>query len=551
MIWRIWEYRLYYLQIIRALQIISILIKNGLIEWMGGKRWLRRFVPAKYFHQGVMRSTPERIRIILEDLGPTFVKFGQILADRPDMINEPLRQEFKKLQSKAQPLSDEIAIGLIEKELRGPVSNYFEHFDPICIGSASIGQVYKATLKGGQEVIIKIQRPNIETKIKSDLYLMRYIARKLVKAYPGLAAIDIDGFVEEFGQIIMSEMDYFSEASNAQRFYDMFRDYPRCRIPKVYMELTTKRLLVLEYLEGVNPDQTDELKANGLDTKIIAENGTHIILKMILKHGFFHGDPHAGNIFIQPGNVIALIDFGMVGILKPKEMNFLAGFTLGMATQNAKMITESLILLCGKKYYPQSENLQFNIQDMLNKYEPVPYEKLNFSIILNECVQIVIRHELQIPSSIYLLLKTLASIEKFGNRLDPDISLSIIIKPYAEELIKQKYSVKQIANELFETIQDYGKLIREFPSEINEILYRIKEGKLIHEINIRDKSALSGPARDFSQRISLVMILGFMIVCATILIVFDEESLFGRFLFGVSVVFSSWALFRLLFKTKL
>lgn len=551
MIWRIWEYRLYYLQVIRALQIISILIKNGIIEWMGTKRFLRRFVPAKYFHQGVMRSTPERIRIILEDLGPTFVKFGQILADRPDMINEPLRLEFKKLQSRAQPLSDELAIELIEKELRGPISNFFESFDPVCIGSASIGQVYKAVLKDGSPVIIKIQRPNIETKIKSDLYLMRYLARKLVKAYPGLAAIDIEGFVEEFGVIIMSEMDYFTEASNAQRFYDMFIDYPPCRIPKVYRSLSTKHLLVLEYLEGINPDHTEEMQAAGMDTKIIAENGTHIILKMILKHGFFHGDPHAGNIFIQPGNVIALIDFGMVGILKPREMNFLAGFTLGMATQNAKMIMESLILLCGKKYYPEMDDLQFSIQDMLNKYESIPYEKLDFSLILNECVQIVIRHELRIPSSIYLLLKTLASIEKFGSRLDPNISLSTIIKPYAEDLVKQKYSIKRIAGELFDTIQSYGKLIREFPEEINEILYRIKEGKLIHEINLKDKSALLGPAKDFSQRISLVMILGFMIVCATILIVFDPESMFGRFLFGVSVVFSSWALFRLLFKTKL
>lgn len=551
MIFRIWEYRLYYLQILRSLQIIRILIKNGIIEWMGGNKYLRRLVPKKYFNNGVMRSTPERIRIVLEDLGPTFVKFGQILADRPDLINEPLRMEFKKLQSKAEPMSDEVAISLIEKELRAPIADIFESFDSNCLGSASIGQVYKGVLRDGREVIVKIQRPNIETKIKSDLYLMRFLAKKLVQTYPGMASIDIEGFVEEFGKVIMSELDYFEEASNAQRFYDMFKDYPHCKIPKVYMELSTKKLLVMEFMKGIEPDKIEALKAAGHDLKQIANTGTHIVLKMILKHGFFHGDPHAGNIFIQPGNVIALIDFGMVGVLKPREMNFLASFTLGFATMNARMITDALIELCGKKYYPMYDELKFSIQDLLNKYEPIPYEKMDFNKILNECIQIIIRHQLKIPSSIYLLLKSLATIEKFGSQLDPDISLSVIIKPYAEELIKQKYSVKKIANELFDTVRDYAAFIREFPGEVNEILYKIKEGKLIHEINLQDKAAFGRAAREFSQRLALVMIIGFMVVCATILIVFDSESSFGKILFVISGVFASWTLLRLMFRTKI
>lgn len=551
MIFRIWEYRLYYLQVLRALQIIHILIKNGIIEWMGGNKYLRRLVPQKYFNNGVMRSTPERIRIILEDLGPTFVKFGQILADRPDLINEPLRMEFKKLQSKAQPMSDEMAIALIEKELRAPISDVFESFDRNCFGAASIGQVYKGVLKDGREVIVKIQRPNIETKIKSDLYLMRFLAKKLVQAYPGLASIDIEGFVVEFGNIIMSELDYFEEASNAQRFYDMFKDFPQCRIPKVYMELSTKKLLVMEYMSGIEPDKIDELKATGLDPKVIANTGTHIVLKMILKHGFFHGDPHAGNIFIQPGNVIALVDFGMVGILKPREMNFLASFTLGFATMNARMITDSLITLCGKKYYPMHEELQFSVQDLLNKYEPIPYEKMDFTKILNECVQIIIRHQLKIPSSIYLLLKSLATIEKFGSRLDPDISLSTIIKPYAEDLIKQKYSLKMIANELFDTIRDYAVLIREFPGEVNEILYKIKEGKLIHEIDLQDKTAFARAFRELSLRISLVMMLGFLVIGATILMVNNPQSGFAKTLFVISSIVATWIMLQLMFKTKI
>jgi len=547
---RIFRLRLYYLQIIRALTILFILMRHGLINWMSGKRMLRGFVPRRYKRAGVIYTGSERIRMVIEELGPTFIKFGQILADRPDMVSEKLRFELKKLQTSATPFDDDVAIQLIERELGGPIDSFFEFFDTTCIGSASIGQVYKGVLINGEEVIIKIQRPYIETKIKLDLYLLKFIARRAVKEYPGLAAMDIVGFVEEFEVTLMQELDYYNEASNAVRFAEMFRDVPHCKIPRVYLELSTRKLMIMEYVYGISPDDIDRIDGEGLNRKEIAENGTHILLKMILKHGFFHADPHAGNLFVQYGNRIAIIDFGMVGSLKPAHMNFLASFTLGMAFMNARMVSEALLTLCGKKFFPEREDLEFSVQEMMNRHGHLPYDKMNFSAILNDCIQIMLRYQLRLPSSIYLLLKALATIEKFGYNLDPNISLPTILRPYAEELVQQKFSLKNVAGDIYDVVKDYMALIRDFPAEVNEILYRIKEGKLVHDIQIKDSTPFVKSAREFGRIVSIALILGFMLAGSAIMIVWGKQVWIGNIMFAVSSVFALWVLLRLFFKTR-
>ncbi len=547
---KIFRFRLYYHQIIRALVIVSILIRHWRINWMSQSKFFRAFISKRYKSSGVIHTKEERIRMILEELGPTFIKFGQILADRPDMVSEKLRSELKKLQTNAKPFSNKIALLLIENELGGPTENFFRSIDPICIASASIGQVYKAVLKDGTDVIVKIQRPGIEPKIQLDLYLMKFVAGKAIKEYPGLAVVDIVGFVEEFGVTIKQEMDYLTEASNAFRFAEMFRDTPYCKIPKVYMDISTKKILIMEYVGGFKPDQLSEMRAAGIDPKMVAENGTHILLKMILQHGFFQADPHAGNFFIQENNRMALVDFGMVGILKPAHMNFLANFTLGMASMNAKIVTNSLLTLCEKKFYNERDDLEFAIQDMLNRFGYLPYEKMDFSLMLNQCIQIMLKHQLKLPSSIYLLLKALATIEKFGYTLDPDISLPALIRPYAKELVKQKISVKAIATDLYDTVKDYVDLIRDFPGEINEILYRIKEGKITHDIHVKDSSALVKSAMSFGRIVSLALIVGFMLSGSIVMTIWGKPEWIGNVMFTTTSVVTVIVLIRLVFRTK-
>ncbi|MCW3125462.1 MAG: Ubiquinone biosynthesis monooxygenase UbiB [Bacteroidetes bacterium] len=546
----IFRIRLLFLRTGRGLDITFTMLGFFLINWMSGHKSLYSLIPAKYRKNGGVLSMPERLRLVIEKLGPTFVKFGQILADRPDIISEKLRIELKKLQSCVEPIDHDLAKNLIEEQLGGPLEKYFSSLDLSgCIGSASIGQVYRARLLTGEDVVVKIQRPDIENKIELDLHLLRYLTKRIVEEYPGLTAIDIIGFVDEFGNTLKMEMNYTNEASNISRFREIFKNTPYCKIPKVYIEISTPRMLVMEYVTGLPANDVIALRAAGLDPRQVAENGINIMLTMIFKNGFFHADPHAGNLFVQADNRIALIDFGMVGTLKPVQMQFLAGFILGLATSNARIITDSLLTLCDKKFFAEKDDLEFFIHDMLTRHSSFDYEKMNFSQILNESIRIILRFELKIPGSIYLLLKAIATIEKFGAELDPDISLTNLIRPYAEDMVKQRYSPSSIAGEIYDTLRDYTMLIRDFPAEMNEILYKMKQGKFIHEIHMGDASTLGKSAKSIGATVGIIMILGFLFLGSVAMSIWAHPSWMGNVLFGITSVLALWYLSSLLVRT--
>ncbi len=552
MMLKIFSIRLYYLRALRGIYIMFTLVKFFTINWMSARKYMRIFIPGKYKRNGGVLSMPERLRLMIEKLGPTFVKFGQILADRPDIVSDKLRSELKKLQTMVKPIDHSYAMRLIEEELGCPIDKHFIEIErEECIGSASIGQVYRGKLLSREAVVIKIQRPDIATKIELDIHLLKYLAQQLVDEYPGLTAVDIVGFVEEFGETLKSELNYVNEAANVARFHELFKDVSYCKIPKVYLEISTPKLLVLEYIDGVNPDNVSQLIEEGFDPKEIALNGTHILLRMIFKHGFFHADPHPGNLFIQHGNRIALIDFGMVGTLKPSHMQFLAGFTLGLATNNARIITESLLTLCSKKFFAEKADMEFYVQDMLNRHSSYSYEQLNYSLILNECIKIILRYELRIPANIYLLLKAIATIEKFGAKLDSAISLPVIIKPYATELVMDKFSPASIAHELFDTLNDYISLIRDFPSEMNEILFKLKQGKLIHEIHLSEQGIWGKSAKNISSIVAVTLLIGFMLAGSVVMSIWSNAPAIGNLMFGISVFFAIWLLLRLFFRIRI
>ncbi len=537
---------MYFPRVLRALYIIYILIIFLLVNWLCSSTLTFWLVPKRYKRGGTVLTLPERLRMVIEDLGPTFIKFGQILADRPDVVSEKLRTELKKLQGKAEPIEDTLAHRLIETELGGPIENTFSQFNYTCIASASIGQVYEGTLlQDGQKVIIKIQRPNIESKIRLDLHILEYFAKQLVSEFPGLQVVDIVGVVEEFGTTLMQELNYLNEASNAMRFADIFKDTPYCKIPKVYLNISTAKMLVMENVNGVSPDNAEHLLENGYNPQVIAENGSRIFLEMMYRHGFFHADPHAGNIFILPGNVIALIDFGMVGTLKPAHMQFLAGFTLGLANRDAETLTDALLVMCDKKFYDEKANLQFSVHEMLLRYTSLSYEKINFSQVLNECVKIILNYKLRLPGSIYLLLKALATIEKFGYVLDPQISLPTIVKPYAESLIREKFSPKKFAHDIYDVVRDYTALIRDFPAEVNEILYRLKQGRITVDLQLTDKELVATGLRQFTNTVGAALLLGTIITGGVIMNVWGQNTTIASLMLGTGLFFSVWMILRL------
>ncbi|MEW6469591.1 MAG: AarF/UbiB family protein [Bacteroidota bacterium] len=540
----------YYLRTVRGLGIIYVLLGYFWINWLSKRKFTSRFIPRKYKVNGSVQPVHMRLRMMLERLGPTFVKFGQILADRPDIISEKFRVELKKLQSTAEPFDHDLARELIEKELGAPIETYFRYIEPQCIGSASIGQVYMGVLHNGEKVVVKIQRPVIREKIDLDLKLLNYLADKLSQEYPELVVVNISGFVKEFGETMMRELNYLHEAGNAIRFSEMFMNVPYCRIPVVHMDLCTHRLLVMEFMEGITPESASKLERWGRDPKIVAENGINIFLKMVFEHGFFHADMHAGNLFIQENNRVALIDFGMVGALKPSHMEFLANFTQGLAFRNAQTISKALLDLSNARFFKEKEDLEFRVQEMLNRYGSMHLESVRFSEILDECVKIILRFELKIPSSIYLLLKAIASMEKLGYNLRSEMSLAKYIRPYAENLIRQQYSLKAISGTLVETVKNYITLVKEFPGEMSEILDKAKQGKLTIEIKVSNEDLFRSTMRGLGRRLATGLVVGFMFTGAIIMNIWGTPSAFSNFLFVISSIFAIWLVVRLFFTTR-
>ena len=518
----------------RAVEIIYILGKHTLANFF---RFSKYTIKKRTLVQKKVYSSPERIRMIIENLGPMYVKFGQIIADRPDVISGRFRKELKKLQSKVEPFNTNIAITLIEKELGKNIGEVFKEFSTVPLASASIGQVYAAILKNGCPVVVKIQRPNIENKIKLDIYLMKYLAQRFAKKNPELTAMNIVGLVDDFSSSIIEELDYTKEAANTDMFYKMFSKDETVKIPYIWSEYTTNNLIVMEKIIGITPDSKKALEMNDLDPKIVVDNGARAIFNMILNHGIFHADPHPGNIFILPNNAIGLIDFGMISIMRPSEIDFIADYTIGFSKKDSSLITKALIKLCGSRLFDKEADVEYDIKRMLLR--TVSSETLdieNFSYTLNASIDIVIKYEMQIPSGIFMLLKTLITLEEFATRLDSEINLADVILPYSKDIIKNRYSSRRFAAHLFDTVESYLSLVKEFPDNVSEILYKIKEGKIQHDIKLNDESKVLNTIREMTLRISFALLLIGLFIGSSILVVLEYGTNIGELLLSGTTI---------------
>jgi ubiquinone biosynthesis protein len=530
----------------RLISIILIFLKHIIKNWFFHS-WFRRIFDPKGKY---LTTRPQRVRLIIEDLGPTFIKFGQILADRPDLASEQLRDELKKLQAAARPFDSDLAIRIIEEELGDPIKKVFAQLDSKPLASASIGQVYRGTLLTGEEVVVKVQRPAIKEKIKLDLVLMKILAQQAVKSYPELAHFNVVGFVEDFGSNMMKELDYTNEASNMKRFAAMFKDDETVYIPQVASQYTSQKLLIMEYVTGHRPDNPQALREAGFNTQTIAENGTHIILKMILKHGFFHADPHPGNIFIRGDNQIVLIDHGMAATLKPKQIQALINFMLGFAQNDSRKLTRAILNLCDVSYFKHFEDLEFEISEVMKRYSYISYEQVDMSQVMSETFKNIIKYDLKVPANLFMLIKTIATIQKFGENLEASISLADMVKPYAIDKIKEKFTWKAIMNKVISSAEDYIYFIDKFPRDVKEVMSNLKRGVLKHEINLQEDSYTNKAMRQGINRLGFVFILGLMLICSTLLMMYKGDKQIIRLFFYTTVIVSGLTAFRLFVKTK-
>ena len=531
----------------RLINILLIVIKHWLKNGFYNNRILRKIIDPRGKN---LTSRSERIRLMIEDLGPTFIKFGQIVADRPDLVSEQLRNELKKLQTSAKPFDNQIAFRIMEEELGDPLHEVFSTVEPTPLASASIAQVYKAVLKNGEEVVLKVQRPHIKQKISIDLVLIRILAEQVVNSYPELASFNLVEFVEDFGIIMKKELDFTNEASNMLRFSEIFKHDDYCYIPKVYNNYTTQKILVMEFVSGIEPDAKEELLAKGYDIRQIAENGTNIILKMILKHGFFHADPHAGNLLIRENNQVVLLDHGMTASLKPGQIQSLINFLLGFARQDTHRITKALLGLLEINFYKAQTDLEFELSELIQKYSYIPYDKVDISLLMSDTFKVIMRHGLKIPSNLYMLLKALGTIQKFAEALEADISIVNMIEPFAKEKIKEKFSFDAVINKLVNSAEDYFYIVDRLPTDIKEIINNLRSGVLKHEINFREDSFTNKALKQNFNSLAYVFILGLLLICATLLMIYQPQNTGFKILFYSTTVILVWTGLKLFFNTR-
>ncbi len=482
-----------YNHIVRWRQLIQILIKYGfadIVDVLNLQHYIevgKSVVSRKPVKEINSITREERIRKVVEEMGTTFIKFGQILSTRPDLISQPLIKEFKKLQDKVAPFPDEQAIKIIEEELDGKAEELFLDFSGKPIASASIGQVYSGFLSGGEKVAIKVRRPDIEKIVKVDLEILTNLAKLGETHLSGLEIIQPVAIIEEFARQLDNEMNFLIEAYNIERFAKNAKKAKNIHAINVFRSHSTRIVLTTEFAEGTKIDSTKKLNKKKVDKSNIAVTVTNALLKQIFEDGFFHGDPHPGNVLVTEDQKVCFLDFGMMGSLSKKDQENFADLIVNVATNNEDEITNSVLKVSiNSDEIKDIYKLNKEVLRFVNSYAYLPLNQLDAGKILQDLLDIIIKFGVRLPPEYYLLIKSIVTVEGIGNSLDPDFVFMDYVKPYAEKLIMRRYDPRKISKDIGKTSIEFYKLANDMPNEIREIIKFIKRGEI--KIDLETKS---------------------------------------------------------------
>ncbi len=508
----------------RYLKIIQVLVKYG-FEDVVARTGLEavfdfgRKVTFRKTDQKLSRlSRWERMRMAMEELGPTFVKFGQIMSTRPDLIPLELIAELKKLQDTVPPFPEEQAVAVIEEELGRPVDEIFEEFSHTPIAAASIAQVHRATLAGGEKVAVKVRRPGIERTIETDLDIMFHLATMVEKHIEEMRAYNLVKIVEEFDRSIHKELNFFLEASNIERFGNYFRNDKKIFVPKCYRDYSSKKVLTMEFVDGIKISDLEALEEHSLDRRIIARRGGELVLKQIFEFGFFHADPHPGNVFVLPGNVICFLDFGMMGTLTRSTQELITSIAAGALTRDVSRIIRSVLRLCDTSGEVNRKELELQITELIDRYFYVSLEQMDMAALLNDLIRFFPDNNLVIPADLYLLARALVLLQGNGEMLDPDYNVARQIEPYMKKMIRQRLHVRTLAKDLLVSSEEMVELAKELPFEIRDILDKIKNGTLKMDIEHKGLDPMLGTHERISNRIAFAIVLAAIIIGSSLIV---------------------------------
>ncbi len=457
-----------------------------------------------------------RLRRALDDLGPTFVKFGQLLSTRSDIIPESVLSELQNLQDRVAPMPLQRARGVIEAELGTPVEEVFVGFDPEPLGSASIGQVYRARLHGGEEVAVKVRRPEAQGRVESDLELMRDFASFLDRRLGNRLFVNVSGLVAEFEGVIRRELDYAAEAESARRFAVNFAETDVV-VPKVYLEHSTHQVLTMEYIRGMYFRGIQPLSFAPAERRRVAAMGADAIFKMAFEDGFFHGDPHPGNLILTPEGNLALIDFGMVGYMSRGDIEALSRLFIAVIQRDAAAALSGLEKL-GVRYAPEVRNdLIQELRDFLYKYSALSVGEVTLGQALSELISLVRRFRLSVPPVFPLLMKALITADGISRAIDPSINVYDLAKPYARRLLSRGYEPEAVVEKSRDRALEYARYLEDYPEQIRQLLSELEDGELEVQFNHRGLDQLGGEVDVLANRLVFAVVTAALLIGSCIL----------------------------------
>ncbi len=529
-----------YAYVNRYREIADVLIRHGfgyIVDRIGLRpfRSVREkiFGPRPLREQLLILSEAERLRLALEELGPTFIKFGQILSTRHDLIPEEYIRELSKLQDSVPAFEYSEVKASVEKEFGQIIEEIFLSFDPEPIAAASIGQVHHAVLSGGEEVAVKVMRPGIERIIEIDLFILMSLAKFVEKHIKESKFFNPVGYIEEFSRVMRQEIDYTHEAQNADKFYLNFKGSTTVRIPKVYWKYTTKRILTLEFLEGIKISDKVQLEEAGLDNKKITTDLANAYLKMIFEDGFYHADPHPGNIFVSREGVIIFLDFGMAGYIDPVLRENLANLVIATLKNDIDLLIDTLLAMgLISDAGSESHALRMNLEEFIRRYYSLTIKFIDPTVFLRDLIDVTIKSGGKIPTNIMLLSKTLIIRDEISRELNPEHNFAELVEPYFKKMLEERTKVIYKLIETEKMLHDLTKLFKVFPGKLTHILTKVEKGTLRLEVEHPGIDELAEKLDITSNRLSFSMIISALIIGSSLII---QTGMSPRF-FGVPLL---------------